>query len=101
MLCACIVSDILCIVTIDCELTCRASRDRMQSEVRIMKAKLIRCHICHDWFSPLRSHCPNCGASEIAPMTFVSVSNDGLLKPMASGLERLPYALELALRIAK
>ena len=40
-----------------------------------MKLKLIRCSICHDWFSPFRSHCPNCGASEIAKGVYVDAGN--------------------------
>lgn len=30
-----------------------------------MRAKLVKCQICHDWYSPFRSHCPNCGAGKL------------------------------------
>lgn len=69
-----------------------------------MKLKLVRCHICHDWFSPLRSHCPNCGASEIVAGTFVAVSNDGKLQLIASGLNRYHFnrnALMIAQELSK
>lgn len=68
-----------------------------------MKLKLIRCHICHDWFSPLRSHCPNCGAAEVAPGTFVSVVSQRVL-PIASALSRYHFnrnALMIAQELSK
>lgn len=30
-----------------------------------MRIKLLKCAICHDWHSPHRAHCPNCGATRI------------------------------------
>ena len=30
-----------------------------------MKAKLIRCQICSDWFAPFRATCPGCGSARI------------------------------------
>jgi predicted amidophosphoribosyltransferase len=68
-----------------------------------MKLLLKRCHICHDWFSPLRSHCPCCGASEVSPGVHVAVVSQRLL-PIASGLNRYYFnrnALSIAQELAK
>lgn len=68
-----------------------------------MKCKLVRCQICHDWFSPLRSHCPNCGAAEIAPGAFVAVVSQRVL-PIANGLNRYHFnrnALLIAQELSK
>ena len=70
-----------------------------------MKLKLVRCHICYDWFSPLRSHCPNCGAAEVAPNVHIDAGNSsrpGIL--FASGLNRYHFnrnALSIAQELAK
>lgn len=69
-----------------------------------MKAKLVRCRFCKDWFSPLRSHCPNCGAAEVAKGVYMSVNNNGRLLPFGNGLEEMraaEHVLELAGRMAK
>lgn len=68
-----------------------------------MKLLLKRCPICHDWFSPKRSHCPNCGAAEIAAGVHVAVVSNRLL-PIASGLNRYYFnrnALSIAQELAK
>lgn len=33
-----------------------------------MKIRLMKCQICADWYSPLRYHCPNCGATRITTL---------------------------------
>ena len=30
-----------------------------------MKLLLTKCGICHDWYSPKRSHCPSCCAARV------------------------------------
>lgn len=70
-----------------------------------MKLLLKKCPICYDWFSPFRSHCPNCGAAEIAENVHVDAgcySRPGIL--IASGLNRYYFnrnALEIARELSR
>lgn len=48
-----------------------------------MKLLLRRCGICHDWYSPRRAHCGNCGASEVKinPHRTMYVDSTSTYKP--------------------
>jgi len=69
-----------------------------------MKAKLIRCQICSDWFSPFRRTCPACGVARIyvdsRNMIHVDPSNESRpLIHVVNGTTRYNFsahALEIA-----
>jgi len=69
-----------------------------------MKVKLTRCFICHEWYSPLRSHCPQCGAAPIhvGPRTVMYVDAGNFSRPGIEIVRGLPvynfkaHALQIA-----